>query len=65
MQRIIDLDKHLDSFGPVGSMSRLEEIARLDLGVRSEAAKRVIKSRLQKIEQNQNHFLNFKESIDL
>lgn len=44
-----DIDKHLDSIGPVGSIERLREIVRLDLGKRSEAAKRAIAARLKRM----------------
>ena len=39
------LETYLDSIGPVGSTKRLEAIAGLNLGERSEAAKRVLKRR--------------------
>jgi hypothetical protein len=39
------IEKHLNKFGEPGSLSRLQEIAKLNLGKRSEAAKRVIAKR--------------------
>lgn len=48
------LEKHLDSIGAPGSLPRLCEIARLELGRRSEAAKKVITARLERVkEQNE------------
>lgn len=44
------IETYLDSIGPVGSTKRLEAIASLDLGERSEAAKRVLKRRAYRLE---------------
>lgn len=50
-----DIDKYLDTIGPVGSMSRLKAIAKLNLGIRSETAKKVIKNRMNKRNSTSNN----------
>lgn len=40
-----DINKYLDNIGPQGSMKRLETISFMNLGERSEAARRVIDKR--------------------
>lgn len=39
------IETHLNKFGNPGDTSRLKEIAQLNLGLRSEAAARALKSR--------------------
>lgn len=41
---MFDAETHIRSF-KLGSIERLKEIARLNIGIRSEAAKRVIEKR--------------------
>lgn len=43
------LEQRLNAIGPAGSTERLEEIARLDLGERSEAASRVLYRRWERL----------------
>lgn len=45
-----EIEKIIEESGPIGSTKRLETIARLDLGERSEAAKRVIKKRARTLQ---------------
>jgi hypothetical protein len=40
-----DLDKYLDSIGEKGSIERLEAISQLDLGARSESARKSLENR--------------------
>lgn len=42
------LNKYFDSIGPAGSRERLKAIARAGLGLRSEAAARVLKKRARR-----------------
>lgn len=62
MQDIIDIDKHLDSIGKIGSILRLKEIARLDLGKRSEAAKMAIINREKNLT-NEKHQIDFSQLL--
>lgn len=45
-----DIERYLDTIGPLGSIERLEAIASLDLGKRSEAAQRVCEKRYRRQE---------------
>lgn len=45
-----EVEKYLDSIGPKGSDERLQAIASMALGERSEAAKRVIDKRHRRLE---------------
>ena len=45
-----ELEKYLDSFGEVGSFDRLAAISNLDLGERSDAARRVMDKRNRRME---------------
>ena len=45
-----EIETYLDSIGPIGSTKRLEAIAVLNLGERSEAAKRVLKRRAYRLD---------------
>lgn len=45
-----DIEKYLDSIGEKGSLVRLNAIAFMDLGARSEAAKRAIENRYMRKE---------------
>lgn len=45
-----ELEKYLDSVGEVGSFDRLAAIANLDLGKRSDAARRVMDKRNRRME---------------
>jgi len=67
MQDIVDVDAHLDSIGKIGSIVRLKEIARLDLGKRSEAAKLAIINREnnQLKNNNEEHQINSSEILSL
>jgi hypothetical protein len=46
----IEIEKYLDAFGKVGTRERLQAIAWLNLGARSEAAKQVLRNRERRIE---------------
>lgn len=46
----IEIEKYLDTFGKVGTRERLQAIAGLNLGARSEAAKQVLKNRERRIQ---------------
>lgn len=50
MPEIKDIEKYLDTIGTFGSIERLEAIASLDLGKRSEAAQRVCEKRYRRRE---------------
>ena len=45
-----NLEKYLDTIGEKGSIQRLEVIASMDLGMRSEAARRVCEKRYRRKE---------------
>lgn len=47
--KVKTLAEQLDEIGPMGSLVRLKAIAGMDLGERSEAAKRVVKKREARI----------------
>lgn len=57
-----DLEKYLDTIGEKGYLKRLEVIASMDLGKRSEAAKRAVNKRYA-IKELMQKGLSFEDSL--
>jgi hypothetical protein len=57
-----NLNEILDSVGTIGSMERLKYIANLDLGIRSESAKKVVQKR-ELVKSYMDKGLSHEESI--